>query len=586
MVKPDVRRDYYADLGLTPSADLEDIKKQYRKLALKYHPDRNPGRELEFNAKFQAIQAAHEILSDAKQRRTYDLDRLRAGYGKSYGPPKPTPQKKPANPDASAHPPKPQASRQPFSGRPQSSSNGHSTGTQGYAHYARPSPRPPWGKTNDAGRTGADSYRQFQGTWGNSTAGSRFGQRTGRAGYTGAVPRPNATPTGQPTRPKSAYDYFKTTTDQSSRTQSTRKKHGFAPRSASGDEPMAANTSSYTTVPRRERFQESDDFQREAAPTATTEKPAAPSDYGAENTSTSSPKQTGSTNASTDGDRTFFSESGLHSDGVRDSTKRSSAQSRTPLGSERRKSASPNSRSDGGQKCNNSDDTDADPLGRQTGAVPKSGPQNRGSANLHSQTGSPPRNDSPKQPASDSNGAQNIGQAPLNETFKRRSRDDARKPFTAEDWRGDFGFGPATQNGRPEFHHRPNSHGRASTRASPSGAGQTGLFSRGSSRSPSVSPQTHREFPKAKFSLQEWADAFKNWQWFVLQHERAPQQDSTRRQQNFRKQAKSQYKVLRPTPQPASVATEADEAQKTVGGNIAQEATGADPVEVEAMDID
>jgi DnaJ-class molecular chaperone len=34
MVKPDVQRDYYADLGLTPSADLEDIKKQYKKLGM------------------------------------------------------------------------------------------------------------------------------------------------------------------------------------------------------------------------------------------------------------------------------------------------------------------------------------------------------------------------------------------------------------------------------------------------------------------------------------------------------------------------------------------------------------------------
>jgi curved DNA-binding protein CbpA len=62
--------------------------------ALKYHPDRNPGREAEFNAKFQAIQAANEILSDPQQRLKYDTDRLRAGYGKVYGPPKANTQRK------------------------------------------------------------------------------------------------------------------------------------------------------------------------------------------------------------------------------------------------------------------------------------------------------------------------------------------------------------------------------------------------------------------------------------------------------------------------------------------------------------
>ncbi|KAI9171161.1 DnaJ domain protein [Paramyrothecium foliicola] len=65
-------RDYYADLELSPSADIQEIKKQFRKLALKYHPDRNPGREQEVNSKFQIIQTAHEILSDPQQKTKYD----------------------------------------------------------------------------------------------------------------------------------------------------------------------------------------------------------------------------------------------------------------------------------------------------------------------------------------------------------------------------------------------------------------------------------------------------------------------------------------------------------------------------------
>ncbi|KAH8173018.1 dnaJ domain-containing protein [Sarocladium implicatum] len=65
-------RDYYADLELPPTADIPEIKKQFRKLALKYHPDRNPGRETEVNAKFQEIQSAHEILGDPQSKAKFD----------------------------------------------------------------------------------------------------------------------------------------------------------------------------------------------------------------------------------------------------------------------------------------------------------------------------------------------------------------------------------------------------------------------------------------------------------------------------------------------------------------------------------
>lgn len=55
--------------------------------ALKYHPDRNPGRELEFNSKFQAIQCANEVLTDTAQRAKYDADRIRSGLFYSYASP-------------------------------------------------------------------------------------------------------------------------------------------------------------------------------------------------------------------------------------------------------------------------------------------------------------------------------------------------------------------------------------------------------------------------------------------------------------------------------------------------------------------
>ncbi|TDZ35321.1 DnaJ-related protein rsp1 [Colletotrichum spinosum] len=78
-------RDYYADLELSAGADVNDIKKQFRKLALKYHPDRNPGREAEVNSKFQLIQSAHEILTDPDSRAKYDAGRTRSRYPTASG---------------------------------------------------------------------------------------------------------------------------------------------------------------------------------------------------------------------------------------------------------------------------------------------------------------------------------------------------------------------------------------------------------------------------------------------------------------------------------------------------------------------
>lgn len=63
--------DYYKILGLTKSATEEDIKKAYRKLARKHHPDLNPN-DKEANMKFQQINEANEVLSDPEKRKKYD----------------------------------------------------------------------------------------------------------------------------------------------------------------------------------------------------------------------------------------------------------------------------------------------------------------------------------------------------------------------------------------------------------------------------------------------------------------------------------------------------------------------------------
>jgi curved DNA-binding protein len=64
-------KDYYAILGLNKTASSEEIKKAYRKLARKYHPDLNPG-DKTAEAKFKEINEANEVLSDPDKRRQYD----------------------------------------------------------------------------------------------------------------------------------------------------------------------------------------------------------------------------------------------------------------------------------------------------------------------------------------------------------------------------------------------------------------------------------------------------------------------------------------------------------------------------------
>jgi molecular chaperone DnaJ len=65
------QRDYYEVLGVEKNASTEDIRKAYRKLALKFHPDKNPG-DSSCEVKFKEVSEAFEVLSDAEKRRLYD----------------------------------------------------------------------------------------------------------------------------------------------------------------------------------------------------------------------------------------------------------------------------------------------------------------------------------------------------------------------------------------------------------------------------------------------------------------------------------------------------------------------------------
>lgn len=84
------KRDYYEVLGVSKNADEAELKKAYRRLAMKYHPDRNEGDE-KAEAKFKEAKEAHDVLSDAQKRAAYDqfghaaVDNSAAGGGPHAG---------------------------------------------------------------------------------------------------------------------------------------------------------------------------------------------------------------------------------------------------------------------------------------------------------------------------------------------------------------------------------------------------------------------------------------------------------------------------------------------------------------------
>ena len=65
------KKDYYEILGVKKSASADDVRKAFRKLARKYHPDVNPG-DKAAEEKFKALSEANEVLSDPKKRKIYD----------------------------------------------------------------------------------------------------------------------------------------------------------------------------------------------------------------------------------------------------------------------------------------------------------------------------------------------------------------------------------------------------------------------------------------------------------------------------------------------------------------------------------
>ncbi len=79
------QKDYYKALGVSESASAEEIKKIYRKLAVKYHPDKNPDNPKQAETRFKEISEAYYVLSDEKRRAQYDQMRKLGAAGGYQG---------------------------------------------------------------------------------------------------------------------------------------------------------------------------------------------------------------------------------------------------------------------------------------------------------------------------------------------------------------------------------------------------------------------------------------------------------------------------------------------------------------------
>ena len=79
------KRDYYEVLDVPKDADAKVLKKAFRKLAMQYHPDRNPD-DPEAEAKFKEVGEAYEVLSDDQKRAVYDRHGHQGLKGQGYNP--------------------------------------------------------------------------------------------------------------------------------------------------------------------------------------------------------------------------------------------------------------------------------------------------------------------------------------------------------------------------------------------------------------------------------------------------------------------------------------------------------------------
>ncbi|KAK5134585.1 hypothetical protein LTR08_006371 [Meristemomyces frigidus] len=194
MAKADVKHNYYADLDLPNTCSIDDIKKQYRKLALLYHPDRNAGKEDEYVPRFQAIQTASEILGDATTKAKYDADRRKAGLYPT-GPTFRASQPAPGNPYAANtnYPPPPRRTQPGTWQRPQQPPTSTPTGADRFTNFPRSAPT----ARKDPAQDRTNMFR----AWQNMNSGQERQQQFTPSGAPPGAPASPSRPVPQRPRP-------------------------------------------------------------------------------------------------------------------------------------------------------------------------------------------------------------------------------------------------------------------------------------------------------------------------------------------------------------------------------------------------
>ncbi|ROW09695.1 hypothetical protein VMCG_02212 [Cytospora schulzeri] len=241
MVKIDYNQDYYADLEVGPSAGIEDIRRSYRKLALKYHPDRNPGSETAAGQRFQIIQAAYEVLTNAEQKQKYDISR-RTRYGGASGV-----RGNPYQDISKNYPPPP---RPPgFAPRTAQKRPPATSAADTYAKFAKDVP-PTSPRTS---RKPAESTFTWQ-AWEQMKSGTKGKATSSQATGSGASARPSSAPKPAPAAPPPVPP--RSPQKQAKGSFGSRVNRGYTPHSPSGDEPPVASNNYFTTRARENPFSE------------------------------------------------------------------------------------------------------------------------------------------------------------------------------------------------------------------------------------------------------------------------------------------------------------------------------------------
>lgn len=602
MVKADPKRNYYADLELSPDADAEEIRKQFRKLALKWHPDRNPGREGECVPRFQAIQAAHEVLGDPAERTRYDLERRKRGGTGAYTPRQPAPRGNPYQ-ARSDFPPPPRRTgpqrTQPPPPRPEFTNPSASTGAGRYANF--PKPPPTQRRDNATGDQKANVFTAWQ---------SMKGNKPGAHPHTGQAESSHQ-------RAKSAWEFAnEQATPGLNRSHSTRapKRGGFDPTTPGADEPPAASTSSYFTT---------SNYGRPVPPPPPPPRDAGTANPGAARQPPVDPlkqfrEQFQKESAYPEGmrTRTPYNTAGgekIFVDPVRRSASQRSSPHREPdaahagvhgASGARHHSASPPRRKGNATRpfaMYSSSEEDEPP--RPSQKAPPSGQHAGAGVN-----GNATRNGTTNGPDANVNGGMgqksksSIFSIPIDtdtfsptesDQFKSKSTESINTKFSPAEWHGKFegkpdyftGPMPGTGNRAKKSPSRPPSSRKNSTQNYASGtANQMPQPTEQPAAPPTGAPPASTSGP-VKFSSEEWAKTFKDPS-FVLPAEPPPKAASPTKgpaPMRGRKQSRARSTGPNVKPKQASVADAADDDDGSESVASANEAAATDG---SAMDID